>query len=407
MINDEFRTWVSAHLKDDATKLRLKYSNRTMPFDVQLAILQIECRKKYKAKLKDTLASYADFIFPDAIAGEQATSDALADFHASLIEDGTDVLDLTAGLGIDALHCAQRAGHLVAIERREAAVVALRHNASLTDKGNIEVVSGDCHDYLASLTDEKFGTIFIDPARRDEAGNRIYALSDCQPNIVEMLPKVRQHCNQLIIKASPMLDISHTISELGDNVTRVIAIGTPSECKELVIVMDFRQTSVPTIEAVTVLSDGTIRDMTFTNAEEHNASAAFANPSVGDYVYEPYPSVIKAGAFKLLSQRFGTSKPHANTHLYHSGQLATDFPGDAYTIEDVLPYSSKIIKGIKKQYPRISVAVRNFGISAAALKTQLKVSDGGDLRLIGVTGYDNERYMLILKRLSLLEHTSH
>jgi hypothetical protein len=171
--------------------------------------------------------------------------------------------------------------------------------------------------------------------------------------------------------------------------------------------MDFRRKSVSTIEAVTVLSDGTIRSMTFTNAEEHNASAAFANPSVGDYVYEPYPSVIKAGAFKLLSQRFGTSKPHANTHLYHSGQLAADFPGDAYTIEDVLPYSSKIIKGIKKQYPRISVAVRNFGISAAALKTQLKVSDGGDLRLIGVTGYDNERYMLILKRLSLLEHTSH
>jgi predicted RNA methylase len=399
MTNDSFWTWIEQHLNDDATRLRLKFTKADLPFDVALAILQIECRKKYAKKFNRTLSACPHFLFPDSIAAEQATSDLLATYHASLINDGDSVIDLTAGLGIDAMHCATKAKSVTACEQRDVAAQALQHNAEQSGLTDFKVFNGDCRDFLNNNPELKVDTIFIDPARRADDGSRIYALSDCMPNVVEMLPLIRSHCNRLIIKASPMLDIAKTISELGTNVSRIIALGNHSECKELIAVMDFSNVSEePTIEAVTLDNEGAQCVFSFAEHDDERLTINYATPTEGAYLYEPYPATMKAGAFKLLADRFKLTKLSGNTHLYFGDKAIEDFPGDRFKIERVIPYASKNIKRFKKEYPKISVAVRNFGISADNLRSKLGVSDGGDLRVIGVTNSSDDRLLLVLRR---------
>jgi hypothetical protein len=399
MTNDSFWKWIDEHKADDPTRLRLKFAKADLTFDVSQAILQIECRKKYAKKFSFTLSQYRQFIFPDSIAAEQATSDRLAVFHASLINDGDFVIDLTAGLGIDAIHCAAKAKSIIACEQRDVAADALQYNIEHIGLNNFKVFKGDCHDFLKSNQQVKVDTIFIDPARRAENGSRIYALSDCMPNVIEMLPLIKSRCHRLIIKASPMLDIVRTIAELGHDVARVIALGTHSECKELIAVMDFENpTKEVMIESVTLDNEGNMSLFSFKEEDEAQADVDYSFPNDDSYLYEPYPAMMKVGAFKLLAKHFKLSKLSGNTHLYWGNEVIDNFPGDRFKIEKIIPYASKNIKRFKKEYPKISVAVRNFGISADNLRSKLGVSEGGDKRLIGVTDKSDNKFLIVLKR---------
>jgi hypothetical protein len=196
-----------------------------------------------------------------------------------------------------------------------------------------------------------------------------------------------------------MLDIAKTISELGTNVSRIIALGNHSECKELIALMDFDKTTDDVmIEAITLDNEGGQRIFSFAEHDDDQAAVTYATSTEGAYLYEPYPATMKAGAFKLLASKFGLNKLSGNTHLYSSDKAVEDFPGDRFKIERVIPYASKNIKRFKKEYPKISVAVRNFGISADNLRSKLGVSDGGDLRVIGVTNSSDDRLLLVLRR---------
>jgi hypothetical protein len=195
-----------------------------------------------------------------------------------------------------------------------------------------------------------------------------------------------------------MLDVSATAAELPGCV-RVIALGTRSECKELIAIVDLNpggQCPPPTIEAVSLLADGSIARLAFTAMEEAAATASLAIPEAGGYLYIPYPAIVKAGAYKLLSSRYGLGKLHPNTHLYTSAGKIKDFPGERFRIEESLPYSSKVIKRFAASHGQINVATRNMGISAEALKAKLKVKDGGDRRVIGATVADGSRRLIVV-----------
>lgn len=381
-------------MSDDPGRLRLKYGHNRAN-----EILQIECRRKYEAKLGAALKADPQFLFPTALSGEQSTSCRLADFHASMIGKGWKVADLTAGLGIDAMAIARHIGtqgYVMAIERDETVADALRHNARMID--NLEVACSDCRTLLDIWASEgmQFDCIFIDPARRDNAGGRVYALDKCEPDVVEMLPLLRTVTKRLIIKASPMLDISHTLSLLPEAV-KVTVLGTPTECKELDITCEFcrKEYNEPHIEAVTLGQDIDSR-FTFTRGEEASATAGYGIPQPGDYILDPYPSVMKAAPFRLLAERYGLSKPAANTQLWYGHSVPDRFPGRAFEVEEVLPFMSKHIKRYSSRYPRMSVTTRNFDISAEALRTKLGVKDGSG-RLFAITGADNNKYLITCK----------
>lgn len=395
-LDDNFWNWVNEHTGDDTDKLRLKYGRSTNGFDYDAAILQIECRKRFGKKLSQTLAKDPLFYFPNKLSGEQSTSDRLAAFHSELVRCGESMADLTSGLGIDVMHCSRQCSEVKAIELDAATASALIYNAPRLGCDNIDVHCCDCRDFLSSYNGPKIGTVFIDPARRAQDGSRVYALSDCRPDIVAMLDDLSHKCRRLVIKMSPMLDISHTISELG-GCNRIIALGNATECKELLAIKDFEVPSTDTeIEAVTLLECGECR-FSFTHDDELNANASPTDtPQPGDYLYEPYPSTMKIGAQRLLADRFGLSTFHPNTRLFHSQDINKGFPGEIFKIERVIDYASKNIKRIKSDYPAISVSARNFGISADELRKKLGVRDGGNRRLIALTDSHGKRLMLIV-----------
>ena len=400
MIPDkEFFDWIEAHIADDPKALRLKYSRKNLGFDVGFAILQIECRRKYASKLAGTLAAFRNFIFPTSLSGEQSTSDLLAEYHCSLTGNTGTVADLTAGLGIDATHFAAAGCDVTAVERIPELAEALKYNARGLNCDSLSVFTGDCREFISDAVSSGriIDTCFIDPARRSADGGRVYALSDCEPDIARLIPDISKICRRLIIKMSPMLDISHTARELPRSPVSIISLGTPKECKELLAVIDFgaEDNTVPVIEATT-LSGNKTTTLSFTATQERDAIPQTGGlPSAGDYIYEPFPAVIKSGAHRLLSERFGVMMFHSNTHLYHSSQLSDNFPGEAHRIISLMPYASKHIKRFKRDYPRISVCTRNFGISAEALKTKLGVADGGTLRVYGFTDAGGGRYLAV------------
>ncbi len=404
-LNDDFWKFVDENLNSDPSALRLKYHGKAgIGFDVGFAIVQIECRRKFSKKFAETLAAFPRFIFPSTLAGEQATSDSFAGFHTSIIEQLKSptkklrMADLTAGLGIDVFHVARFMEEVVAVELDTERAACLRHNAAGLNIRNITVVEGDCCKFLADDSNGRFDAVFIDPARRAADGSRVFALSDCQPDVVALMPMLQKMADRIIIKMSPMLDISQISRELPLAI-RIIALGTPTECRELVAVIDGSEMhesvklSGRMIEAVTLGDSG--KKVFAVDCEQgfepaEHVTSSFDTPARGDILFEPYPAVMKVGAWQMFAERYGLKTLSANSHLFFKKESDTDMeyslsashiPAAMLDVLEVLPYQSKVIKRFKKEYPKISITCRNFDLSPEMLRKKLGVTDGGNLRL--------------------------
>lgn len=384
---DEFWSWIEAHLNEDPAKLTLKFHGKSPWIDD--AIMQVQCRRKTKKKLEREIAN-PQFYFPSTLSAEQCTGDSLALFHASLINRGDSLVDLTCGLGIDSLHFAEIAKSVTSVEQNQKLCEALKHNSAALGFPNITVVNSDCIDFLKE-TKQKYDVAFIDPARRGSAGERVFGLHDCSPDVIEMLPLIKEHCRRLIIKASPMLDLTQIIRDL-PLTSAIYVTGNDTECKEIVIVADFESDNLsePDIHARSASID-----FVFKKSEEAEATAVFSEPREGGFLYEPNPEIMKAAPFKLLSQMFKIDKIGSNTHLYWSRDRVEDFPGNVFCIKRLLDYSSGNIKRFSREFPVIRVTARNFGMTADQLRKKLKVKDGGELRLFAATTINEKKIMIV------------
>lgn len=385
--NEEFISWVSKHLNHDPAELSLKFHGK-MPW-IEEAVTQVKCRKKTRKKLEKELEC-PSFYFPTALSAEQCTGDKLAEFHASLIDEGDTVLDLTCGLGIDSLHFAAKAKSVTSIDRNQLLCEALSHNASALGYHNISVVNADCCEFLNESI-ALYDVIFIDPARRGSEGQRLYGLHDCAPDVIDLLPSIRKHCHKLIIKASPMLDLTQITREL-PGARDIYVTGNDTECKEVVIVIDF---NVNARSETMIHALSASNDFAFRRTEENSAEAVFSDPPTTGYLYEPNPEIMKAAPFKLLCRIFGLNKISPNTHLYWSENHVDGFPGNTLRIVKNIDYASSNIKRFAKEFPEIRVTARNFGITADQLRKKLKVKDGGELRLFATTTASDKKIMIV------------
>lgn len=404
----QFWDFVHKHVGENPQKLLLRYSSRSVKdgFDYKSAILQIQSRNKYRRKLADTLERCPDFFFPDALSGEQCSSDVLAAFHAGLIP-GTcmSAVDLTAGLGIDVLHLCRKGLSAVACEMKEELARALSFNADkLNLAGLTSVIPGDS---TLALTEGKLtaDVVFADPARRGDHGQRLFSMEDCQPSISVLMPQLRKFFKYGIFKLSPMLDLSSVVKSLGNEVTDVYSVGTLTQCSEVVVCVTFGKPCLqPVFHAVALSTGGEQYRFDYDPTEEAAlASPVYGMPQKGDYVFEPGPVVMKAGPFKSLAKEYGLNAISANTHvLWASAEKnslpgETFFPGTVHRVRDIIPWQSKEIKRLKNQYPKLQVAVRNFGMSAQDLQRKLAVKDGDDHRLLAITDALSNRHLLILE----------
>lgn len=357
------------------------------------AIDQAECRRRTSKKLP-VYSALERFVFPTMLSAEQCTSEALAAFHATLVEPDGSGLDMTAGLGVDAMALARVSRRIKSFDIDGRVADALRHNASLVGVSNLEVTRGDSADWLAS-TEECFDWIFVDPARRGEGGRRLYSMSDCSPDVTKLLPLMAAHARSLIIKASPMLDLSNTGHSL-PGITDLYVVGTATECKEVVAVVDLSHEDVrqPAVHAVKVAADGfdirTIESGTQPDLAEMLEEAA--------WVAEPWPSLMKCNADGWLCRKYGVKQIARSTHRYVStGRLHDSFPGRVYEIEKISGYGRRDCLEIRKEYPEVNVTARNFPDTPAAVLRRLGVREGGTRRLFAVRDQKGKPKIIVTK----------
>ena len=375
-ISETTQKFIQAHANDDTNALRLKYGGKSpkMDFPIDFALLQIEARRKAQKKIPSFVENVL-FVFPDALSAEQASNEAVARFHASLIPSGSRLLDLTAGLGIDDLTFAMSGINVTACEINEVKASALQHNSEvlgMTDK--ITVLNIDSMDFVRSC-ENCFDVVFSDPARRTTSGKRLHALSDCQPDMLGGMDSIMKLTNRLLIKSSPLLDIS-LIRETVCNLYHIYIVCVKGECKEVLI--DIRKASeFSGVTAVDLDTIGTISKFECHNSPILGAVHFADRLSAAEYkyLYEPNAGVMKTGAWEALSARFPTiEKADPNTHVFLSDVLYHDFPGRVMAISEIP--DKKALKALKGH--KYNVVARNHPLSAPEVAKKLSLVSGGD-----------------------------
>jgi hypothetical protein len=233
--------------------------------------------------------------------------------------------------------------------------------------------------------------IFIDPARRNEHGGRTYGIADCTPNVLELIDEMLEKANRVMIKLSPMLDWQKAVSDIG-NVSEVHIVSVNNECKELLLVIDRNATHLK----VFCVNDAQIFSYT-SNDEIRNFYQQSSDPQ---YLYEPNASVMKAGCFQLIAQRYGTSQPDKNSHLFLSEQIIPDFPGRGFEIERICTMNKRDLKTGLAGITQANIAVRNFPLSVADLRKRLKLKDGGDVYIFATTSAEKGHLLLVCRKIS-------
>jgi 16S rRNA G966 N2-methylase RsmD len=388
-MNAATRQFIESHLNDDVRQLALS----KFPDDVDktLALNQIEARQILSKKVL-SWASNPDLLFPKHLSLEQCSSELTAKYKASLVENGDVFVDLTGGLGIDSYFLSEKFKTSYYVENQKELCDLAEHNFAVLGR-KITVVNSDAETFLNQNL--KFDLVYIDPARRDIYNRKMVSLHDCTPDIIDLQNILLKNAKNILIKASPMLDISMIINEL-PNIAEIHIVAVKNECKEILVLLRPDYNGNPLVISTEAKRSGEIL-FKFKQNEEQSAIPTFAT-TIKKYLYEPNAAIMKAGAFKLVSQRFGIDKLHINSHLYTSDTLIPDFPGRIFEVVGSASFSKKIKKELLKDVTEASVAVRNFPLSANELRKSLNLKESDGNFVFGTTMMGEKKVVIYCKK---------
>ena len=450
-MNQATQDFIRQHQDDDVRQLAFlgsKYPEVDMPF----ALDQIRGRKMARVKLP-RWASLEGIIYPPHISMEQCSSESTALYKAELAarlldlpasssgiemkaENEIEFVDLTGGLGVDFSYIAARLGvKSMYVERQAHLCEAAKENFERLGLKNAIVKNGDgievLHSFLpkkddAASTDDSLGItydqplsllktklglklIFIDPARRDDAGNKVVSLKDCTPDVTVLQEEMLSKADYVIIKLSPMLDWHRAISELS-HVREVHIISVNNECKELLLVLSAR--NLGDMEASSadgeVKHAGNLRIYCVNDAQSfvcdeldmESSPVRIAPPVLEEmqYLYEPNASLMKAGCFGVLSGRYDARMLSKNSHLFVSREPIAAFPGRSFRIIAVSSFNKKELKRHLSGITKANIATRNFPLSVAELRKRLKLKDGGETYIFATTLSDESHVLVITEK---------
>ena len=474
------KEYIQLHRKDDVYKLALTKAPEGV--DLQYALQQIAAYQTIEKKIP-SWAECNDLIFPQKLSLEQSSSELTAQLKAALIKEfmggeGFTHIDLTGGMGIDCYFIAQNASASHYVEQNEELCSIAQHNFAHLNP-NIMVHNTTAEEFLnqmtdvrcqstdnrvqmtddrVQMTDDKTDTacrvptlptpysllIYLDPARRGNHGEKLVSISDCQPDVVALLPQMFELTDKVVVKLSPMLDITRAINEL-EHIEHLYVISVGNECKELLLFINREYSGETQIHAVN-LKQSTDDRVQMTDKSslitphffaslkdscnaQHNeqAPSAFAyskNSSlliphsslltgtlsheaalaipyateVGRYLYEPYAAHLKSGLYKTMAEVYGVGKLHQHSHLYTSDELNTDFPGRQFSVTQVVPFNKKSIKSFFKEHPKANLTTRNFPLTVSQLRTQYKIKEGGELYIFATTLRDDSLVLVLCEK---------
>lgn len=393
ILRPEVQQFILDHEKEDEQKLLLR-NKSILDVPTHLIVKQITGRRKAKDKLP-LLYNTPDIVYPPGVSLEQSSSEVTAKFKADLMVSFSgkknSIADLTGGFGIDTFYFSKCFANVSYVEPERELLEVVRHNMHQLGSLNIQYYNATAEIFLQNAYGQ-FDWIYADPSRRNIHDKKIFLLSDSVPNVISILDTVFQKTGNLMIKTSPLLDIQQGISEL-KKVTAVYVISVNNECKEVLFICQSKTVNNTEITAVDITRDNT-NAFSFFMEDERHANVAFAGPN--KFLYEPNASLLKAGAFKSLCEKFNVYKLHTNTHLYTSENLVSNFPGRKFQIEgEVKPDP----KNVKFFFPggKANVTTRNYPLSVDALKKKTGLKDGGEKFLIGFTGPSKKHLVAALK----------
>jgi 16S rRNA G966 N2-methylase RsmD len=387
-LTDSEIAFIQTHAQAEPTRLLLqKYPN----IDLKKVVAQIAARQKVTLKLP-TWVGNPNVIFPVAVSVEQSSSELTAAYKSQLVEG--QLLDGTGGMGIDTSFFAKNCKTVIYLEQNKDLCEVARHNFDVFGIKNIDVQHQDCIDFLAT-TNRHFDWIYLDPARRDTQQQRVFKLADCMPNVVEILPLLTTKASRILVKASPMVDLRLVRAELKNQVKEIHIIALENDCKEVLLVID--SAVHDNIKIVcNNLKKSNNQLFVFQSTEEPVAQIQMSEPL--RYLYEPHVGVLKAGAFRILSERFDCAKLALNTHLYTANRVIENFPGRAFEVVAVVKADAKALASFLPE-KKANVTTRNFPISVDNLRKQLRIKEGGNVYLFAATLANNDKRIIVCKPL--------
>lgn len=432
--------FIQSHINDDTAELLLA-ARRYADVDVPFAVEQIEARRRLKGKLPEWYAN-PDLIMGGRVPAEQCSSEQTARYKRIILcgderlglsvesQRMKSLCDMTGGMGVDFWYMSEGMEQAIYTERNETLCEIAKHNfktllspslnegssisanEETSEQGNYSLPVGRvrgrsviirCGDGQ-KLPIPSVDVIYLDPARRAGDGSRVYAIEDCEPNVIEWQDELLQHAKMVLVKLSPMVDLTDVIRKLR-NVTDIYIVGVKNECKEVLVkqvpsdsLKGEKHIRCVQVHCVDFLTDRTI-EYTFKLSDEMGISVV---SEVGDFLYEPDVTLMKAQAFGNLCHSFPVRQLEAGTHLMTSNEFIGDFPGRIFEVKEQIPFSSKTLKRLKQQIPQANVATRNFPLSADELRKKTGIRDGGDLYLFGAKVHHQGSLLLLCQKPSIM-----
>lgn len=394
-------TWafVRQHETDDVRKLALQGAKEP-GVDLAAALQQIAGWQTARRKLP-TWAAREGIVYPPHLNMEQCSSEQTARYKAQLAGEGNRFVDLTGGFGVDFYWMSQGFNERIYVERSEQLCAISSENFRCLDLP-CSVCCCDSATYLPSLSHASL--IYLDPARRNEQGGRTYSIEDCTPNVLELLPMLMEKADRVMLKLSPMLDWRKAVNDLGC-VSEVHIVSVDNECKELLLVLSREAKDALHLYCVN-------NGATF----EYIPSKGMANSLPGNemfptweylgsragtlYLYEPNASIMKAGCFAEVAERFHAAQLSQNSHLFLSPVEIGDFPGRGFLVEAVSSMNKRELSQALATIESANISTRNFPLTAEQLHKKLKLRDGGSVYIFATTVRKGEHKLLVCRKIS-------
>ena len=379
-----FTQFIREHADDDCARLLLG-RDKWPGIDMERAVCTIEGRRRMRDKVPSWSGCEA-LVYPNRLCTEQCSSEATARYKAALARDlgARRIADLSGGLGVDAWAFSCVAEAVLYNEMNPVLAHAVRDNFAALGAGNIQVRNVEITPATLPdvLGDFRPDLIYLDPARRAADGRKLFRIEDCSPPVLPLLPALLAAAPRVLLKLSPMADITLLAKSLG-GVREVHAVGAEGECKELLFLLEAGWRGAYGI----TVSEGSAQ-LRFTPAEEAEAAARYpdAPEALGPLLFEPGKALAKAGAFQLLSARFGLRKAGRSTHLYFAEKMDASLSvlGKYHRIESVLPMGNAAFRRLRSEGLKAGVTARNLPLTSEALRRKIGCADGAEAHIFGL-----------------------
>ena len=404
-INEPTQQYISAHSEDDVARLAL-HPAKDPQVDMAVALQQIAGRQKAREKLPEWYATEG-ILYPKKVSMEQCSSSQTAEYKASLVE-GKSFADFSGGFGVDTAAFARKFMKGCYVEPQQELCELFQHNCKVLDINNVDIVNGTMEESLVNI--DHVDMIYLDPSRRDTHGRRVVSLTDCTPNLLEWKSALLDHCNILMVKMSPMIDIFQTLRDLPETYA-VHVVAVEGECKEVLFLLSHEEamhcvltmgTNATNTKIMAVDINKTTPTRVETTLETERTTLPQIATELSTYLYEPNAAVMKAGIFNSISQQFQVQKLEKNTNLFTSNELHEDFPGRIFHIEAVHEFHPRKTAKELSHLESASIAVRNFPLSAEELRKTLKIKDGNARFLFGCKVWDGRKMVVMCSKMTFV-----